>query len=103
MDRTDPRQLIMALEHTLRGNPDNVEVMLRLARLYQAMGMPFRAERLIERARRRAPNHPGLRNQAAPGCGGRASEGLLEQLRALVHRLFRRNPTRPSVGSRGPA
>lgn len=84
----DPHQVVKALESTLAFNPDNVEVMIRLVRLYEALGMPVRATVLSERARHLAPHHVYFRKNAARVSVAPRSEGFSGQMKALVQRFF---------------
>lgn len=102
----DPRAVVKALEATVRLAPKDVDSHIRLALLFQSLGMAARAQRHLKIAREITPNHPKLRQFAskgskppAPGAGGKvkgkskagaqpaAPGSLLDQLRDLWGRL----------------
>jgi curved DNA-binding protein CbpA len=87
----DQRALIKAIEHAIRLNPKDVDSMLHLADVFQALGMQARAARARESARQIAPNHKAFRQtlpKAPPPTSARG--GLMDQFSALIGRLFKR-------------
>jgi tetratricopeptide (TPR) repeat protein len=91
----DPRQAVKAFETVLRMNPKDVEAMLRLAELFHGLGMPQRATRLQQTARELAPNHKAFRAEARKASQLKAKvpappEGLGEQFKSLIQKLFHR-------------
>lgn len=87
----DKRALVNALENAIRLNPKDVDSMIRLADVFQALGMQAKAVRVRESAKLMAPRHKAFRTAVPkpppPVAGG---EGLLGQLRALIGRLLKR-------------
>lgn len=98
----DPRAVVKALEATVRLAPGDVDSHIRLALLFQSLGMAARAQRHLKVAREISPNHPKLRQFNAPGVkpsgpGGTAkgkgkaspaaAGSLMDQLRDLWGRL----------------
>jgi len=87
----DKRALVNALENAVRLNPKDVDSMIRLADVFQALGMQAKAVRIRESAKQMAPQHKAFRTAVPkpppPATGG---EGLLGQLRALIGRLLKR-------------
>jgi len=58
---SDRRTAIKSYEEALTLQPENAEVMLRLAQHFQAEGMQVRAAALIQMARELSPNHKLLK------------------------------------------
>ncbi len=87
----DRRALVKALENAIRLNPQDVDSMIRLAEVFQALGMQARSLRVRESARKIAPQHKAFR-QAVPKAppSTSAEGGLMDQFRALMGRLFKR-------------
>jgi tetratricopeptide (TPR) repeat protein len=91
----DKKALVKAYENVIRLDPKNADAVIRLAELFQGLGMHARATRLWERARMLAPDHKIFRADAAKkakgslGMAGQFSD-LMEQGKALVHRLLNR-------------
>jgi len=87
----DKRALVNALENATRLNPKDVNSLIRLADVFQALGMQAKAVRVRESAKLMAPHHKAFRTAAPkpppPGSGG---EGILGQLSALIGRLLKR-------------
>lgn len=98
----DPRAVVKALEAAVRLAPRDVDSHIRLALLFQSLGMAARAQRHLKVAREISPNHPKLRQFApkggkpsASGTGGKGKAGaqaaapgsLMDQLRDLWGRL----------------
>lgn len=86
----DPRAQVKALEAALMLAPQDVDIMIRLAALFEKVGMVTRAQGLRDRARALKPDHPAFRPPrgakaakagAAPPAGQPSFE---EQFRALV-------------------
>lgn len=91
----DPRQAVKAFETVLRLNPKDVEAMLRLADLFQGLGMPQRSARLQQTARELAPNHRAFRAEARKASQLKAKNapppaGLGDQFKSLIQKLFHR-------------
>lgn len=97
----DPRAVVKALESAVRLAPRDVEIHIRLAGYFQALGMAARAQRHLEAAREISPNHPKLRTatgKAVKGAKGQAAphqqqkiadppKGILDQILDLWSRL----------------
>ena len=97
----DPRAVVKALESAVRLAPRDVEIHIRLAGYFQALGMAARAQRHLEAAREISPNHPKLRpatGKAVKGAKGPAAprqqqkiadppKGILDQILDLWSRL----------------
>jgi tetratricopeptide (TPR) repeat protein len=58
------RDLVKALETAVRLNRKDIDSTIRLAEVYQSLGMQTRATRLWEAAFNLNPNHPIFRKQA---------------------------------------
>lgn len=87
----DKRALVNALENAIRLNPKDVDSMIRLADVFQALGMQAKAVRLRDSAKLLAPQHKAFRvkvPKAPPPVP--EGEGLIGQLRALIGRLLKR-------------
>lgn len=83
-----------ALETAIRLNPKDVESTIRLAELFQSVGMHARATRLWQAGRRMAPNHPVFAKAASAkskkgGAGSLAEQwsDLVDRIRGLLDRL----------------
>jgi len=83
-----------ALEAAIRLNPKDVESTLRLAELFQSVGMHARATKLWETGRRMAPEHPVFAKPApakskSGGAGSLSDQwaDLMLRLRGLLDRL----------------
>lgn len=91
MGEGDRRVLVKTLETVLRLNPKDADSTIRLAELFQELGMYARATRLWETARNLAPNHRHfIQEQKAAGAKARleeAHQGLGEQFTVLIERL----------------
>lgn len=103
LDQTDgdKKALVKALEAAIRLNPKDSDSMIRLAELFQSLGMHARASALWQKAHDRDPNHPVFHK---PGMGadesGAKTEGLqglgdqfkllVEQAKALFNRISKR-------------
>lgn len=87
----DKRALVIALENAIRLNPKDVESMIRLADVFQALGMHAKALRVRDSAKLIAPKHKAFRS-ATPKSTPKApsGEGLMGQLSALIGRLLKR-------------
>ena len=75
--------------------PNDVEAMLALADLFHGLGMPQRANRLQQTARELAPNHKTFRAEVKKASQAKAKaaappEGLAEQFKSLINKLFHR-------------
>ncbi len=95
----DKKALVKALESAIRLNPKDVDSIIRLAELFQSVGMHARATRLWETARNLAPNHKIFVDEAkksekraaaqTQGLGEQFSV-LVEEGKALINRLLKR-------------
>lgn len=98
----DLRAAVKALEAAIRLDPKDVESHLRLAALFQTLGLTARSQGHLQAARDIAPNHPKVRGATAPPRGGtkggkprpgtgkpapEAPGSLTDQLKALWGRL----------------
>lgn len=98
----DPRAVVKALEAAVQLAPKDVDSHIRLALLFQSLGMAARAQRHLKVAREISPNHPKLRQftpkagkPAGPGTAGKGKAGasapaqgsLMDQLKDLWGRL----------------
>lgn len=92
----DQRQIVKSYEAAQQLNPKDVDVLIRLAEHYQALGMQVRAQRLLQEAREISPKHKYFKQAAkaaASSSAAAASEaegGLMNQFKALVGRLTRK-------------
>jgi tetratricopeptide (TPR) repeat protein len=88
----DPRALVKALETVIRLDPKDADAMIRLADVFQRLGMQARAATVRESARGIAPNHKAFRpmipKKVPPASEPRS--GFMTQLSALAGRLFRK-------------
>lgn len=82
----DKRALVGALENCLRLNNRDADSAIRLAEIYQAMGMYARATRYWEWARNLRPDHPFFEKQQtnAREAAIEAAEGITGQARLLL-------------------
>lgn len=87
----DRRVLVRTLETALKLNPKDADSTIRLAELFQELGMYARATKLWETARNLAPNHRHfIQEKKAAGAKARldeAHQGLGEQFTLLIERL----------------
>jgi len=87
----DKRTLVKTLENAIRLNPKDADSMIRLADVFQSLGMQARASTVRDSARQIAPKHKAFRQVVpkapSPTSGG---GGLMDQLSALMGRLFKR-------------
>jgi len=86
----DIRKLIQTLEHILRLNPKEVDTAIRLAQLYQSVGLSTKATRMWESVRRIAPNHKVFQQPAktsAPGSLGEQFTDLVEKIKGFFQGL----------------
>jgi len=81
----DRRALVGALEHCLRLNNKDADSAIRLAEIYQSMGMYARATRYWEWARNLRPDHPFFEKQKtnAKDAALEAAEGITGQVKLL--------------------
>jgi curved DNA-binding protein CbpA len=91
----DKKAIVKAYENVIRLNPKDVDALIRLAEIFQSLGMHVRATRLWERARHMAPDHKVFhreqKNKAAQIQGfSEQLHDLLDQGKALFQRLFHR-------------
>jgi tetratricopeptide (TPR) repeat protein len=97
----DKKALVKALENAIRLNPKDVDSTIRLAEVFQTVGMYARATKLWETARYLAPNHKYFVNEqrkatakakAAEQIQGMGEQFavLKEQGKALINRLLKR-------------
>ena len=95
----DKKALVKALEAAIRLNPKDVDSTIRLAEVFQSVGMYARATRLWETARNLAPNHKYFvveQKKAAAKAGehlqgiGEQFAVLREQGKSLINRLLKR-------------
>lgn len=94
----DRRAAIMAYEAALKLQPNNAEIMLRLAPHLQAEGMQVRATALIQKAREIAPAHPLLKRLDSVSAPAKrdpartprpaAPEDLGQQVRTLFNKIL---------------
>ena len=75
----DPRAVVKALESAVRLAPGDVEIHIRLAGYFQALGMAARAQRHLEAAREISPNHPKLRAPSGKGVKGSKGQAAAHQ------------------------
>lgn len=91
----DKKALVKAYESVIRLDPKNADAVIRLAEIFQKLGMHARATRLWERARMLAPGHKifrvdaGKKPKGSPGMAEQLSD-LTAQAKALLHRLLKR-------------
>lgn len=96
----DQRLVVKAYECAIRLNPKDVDSIVRLAEIFQSLGMHARATRLWKDAHELAPDHQvfakntkssGTKNQGDKAAGlGEQWNALMEQGRSLVNRLLKR-------------
>jgi len=95
----DRKLLVKALETSIRLNPKDVDSTIRLAELFQSLGMYARATKLWETARNLAPNHKyfvaeqkkaALKADSQPAGMAKQLADLKEQGMGLINRIFRR-------------
>ena len=97
----DKKALVKALENAVRLNPKDVDSTIRLAEIFQTVGMYARATRLWETARNLAPNHRHFREeQRKASAKAKAVEKaqsmgeqwvlLKEQGKTLIQRMLKR-------------
>lgn len=95
----DKKALVRALESAIRLNPKDVDSTIRLAEVFQSVGMYARATKLWETARELAPNHKYfvVEQKKAAAKAAEQVQGMSEQFvvlkeqgRALINRLFKR-------------
>ncbi len=77
----DVRKLIQTLETVLRLNPKEVNSAIRLAELYQHVGLSTKATRMWETVRRMAPGHKVFQQEAKSTKSAKA--GAREQVQSL--------------------
>lgn len=84
----DVRKLIQTLETILRLNPKEVNSAIRLAELYQSVGLSTKATRMWETVRRIAPGHKVFQQdpKSAPGALGQL-QSLGEQFNVMVEQV----------------
>ena len=98
---SNTKALVKALENAIRLNPRDVDSTIRLAEIFQTVGMHARATRLWETARNLAPNHKYfVVEQRKASAKAKAAEKaqsmgeqfavLKEQTKDLVNRWFKR-------------
>lgn len=86
----DVRKLIQTLEHILRLNPKEVDTAIRLAQLYQSVGLSTKATRMWQNVRRVAPNHKVFQQPAkssAPGSLGEQFTELVDKIKGFFQGL----------------
>lgn len=84
----DIRKLIQTLETILRLNPKEVNSAIRLAELYQHVGLSTKATRMWETVRRIAPGHKVFQQDAkAKGTPRDQVQSLGEQFTVLVEQI----------------
>jgi hypothetical protein len=81
----DVRKLVQTLETVLRLNPKEVNSAIRLAELYQSVGLSTKATRMWETVRRIAPGHP-IFHQPTKSSPLNV-QGLSDQLKDVVKKL----------------
>lgn len=95
----DKKALVRALESAIRLNPKDVDSTIRLAEVFQSVGMYARATKLWETARELAPNHKYfvIEKKKASAKAAEQVQGMSEQFvvlkeqsKALINRLFKR-------------
>lgn len=88
----EKRPLVQALEHCLRLDKKDADSAIRLAEIYQEMGMYTRATRYWEWARNLAPNHEYFKRQEAAGASATGVKGkaleAVEDLSGSVRGMF---------------
>lgn len=83
----DVRKLVQTLETILKMNPKEVESAIRLAQLYQTVGLSTKATRMWETVRRIAPGHKVFQQDT------KASTGLMGQFKSLGDQLVEQAKT----------
>lgn len=97
----DKKALVRALENAIRLNPKDVDSIIRLAEVFQTVGMYARATKLWETARYLAPNHKYFvaeqKKMTAKAKAADQIQGLGEQFavlkeqgKALINRWMKR-------------
>lgn len=90
----DVRKLVQTLETVMRLNPREINSAIRLAELYQSVGLNTKASRMWEVALRIDPGHPVFQQTTTKATGAMAQfQGLGEQAAGLledVKGIFRR-------------
>jgi tetratricopeptide (TPR) repeat protein len=97
----DKKALVRALETAIRLNPKDVDSTIRLAEVFQTVGMYARATKLWETARYLAPNHRHfIQEQRQASAKAKAAEQiqgmgeqfavLKEQGKALINRWLKK-------------
>ncbi len=97
----DKKALVKALESAIRINPKDVDSTIRLAEVFQTVGMYARATKLWETARYLAPNHRYfVEEQKKASAKAKAAEQLQgmgeqfavlkEQGKTLINRWLKR-------------
>ncbi len=79
----DVRKLIQTLETILRLNPREVDSAIRLAQLYQSVGLSTKATRVWQTVRRIAPGHKVFQQDSKKAAGA-SIQSLGEQFTTLV-------------------
>lgn len=96
----DKKALVKALESAIRLNPKDVDSTIRLAEVFQSVGMYARATKLWETARELAPNHKYfvVEQKKAAAKAAEQVQGMSEQFavlreqgKALINRLLKRS------------
>jgi len=81
----DVRKLIQTLETILRLNPKEVNSAIRLAELYQTVGLSTKATRMWETVRRIAPGHKVFQQDVKRAAGAMGHiQGIGDQFRDLL-------------------
>ena len=95
----DKKALVKALESAIRINPKDVDSTIRLAEVFQTVGMYARATKLWETARNLAPNHRYfiIEQKRASAKAAERIQGMGEQFavmkeqgKALINRWLKR-------------
>lgn len=89
----DVRKLVQTLETVIKLNPREVNTAIRLAELYQSVGLNTKATRMWETAMRIDPSHPVFHQDAPKSSGLGQLKNLGEQFNSLLEDakgLFRR-------------
>ena len=93
----DQRQIVKAYEAAQQLSPKDVDVLIRLAEHYQALGMQVRAQRYFQDAREISPRHKYFKQAAKAAAQGKGASpapepegGLKSQFKALVGRFTRK-------------
>ncbi len=83
----DVRKLVQTLETVLRLNPKEVNSAIRLAELYQSVGLSTKATRMWETVRRIAPDHKVFQHESKRAAALGEVQNLGDQFRLLVDRI----------------